>query len=53
MVQDMINLAFDKGISHAVHEVKKLDPYIMDEFHHALVDQLHDELIRRGILEEI
>lgn len=52
-IQQLVNIVFEDGIYPAVDKAKTQGPYILDEFHHALVDQLHDEMARRGIIEEI
>jgi hypothetical protein len=52
-VQQLVNTVFEEGIFPAVDKAKMYGPYVLDEFHHALVDQLHDEMARRGIIEEV
>jgi len=53
-LKSLVDLAFVKGVSHAVEVVRNLDsPYLMDEFHDTLVDHLHKELVDKGKLEEI
>jgi len=52
-VKQLINLMFDKGIFYAVDVAKNMDPYTMDEFHHALVDKLFDEMVKRNIISEM
>jgi hypothetical protein len=53
-LKGLIDIAFQKGISHAVDVVKEMDnPFLMDELHDVLVDELHKELIERGKMEEI
>ena len=53
-VQLLIDLAFEKGVIHATDVAKKLDdPYILDEFHDALVDKFYDYLVKQGKLEKI
>ena len=50
----LVDLAFTKGVNHAADVARQLDsPYLMDEFHDTLIDQLHKELVARGKLEEI
>jgi len=50
----LVDLAFSKGVQHATEVVRNLDnPYLMDEFHDTLVDKLHEELVKRGKLEEV
>ncbi len=53
-LKSLIDLAFQKGISYAVDVVREMDnPFLMDELHDVLVDELRKELIERGKLEEI
>lgn len=50
----LVDLAFEKGIVHATEVAKKLnDPYLLDEFHDALVDEFYSYLVEQGKLEEI
>lgn len=53
-VQDLVNLAFNKGLAEAVKEVSKMNnAALLDAFHDVLVDQLYDVLVERGKLEKI
>ncbi len=53
-LKSLVDLAFVKGVAHAVEVVKGLDnPYLMDEFHDVLIDELHKELVQKGKLEEV
>ncbi|MFH1461119.1 MAG: hypothetical protein ABIF84_01730 [Patescibacteria group bacterium] len=53
-LKGLIDLAFQKGISYALDVVKEMDnPFLMDELHDVLIDELHKELVERGKLEEI
>jgi len=53
-VKLLTDLAFDKGIIHATEVAKKLDdPYILDEFHDTLVDELYNYLVEQGKLKQI
>jgi len=50
----LVDLAFTKGVTYASDVARQLDsPYLMDEFHDTLVDELHKELVQRGKLEEV
>ncbi len=50
----LADLAFDKGVIHATEVAKKIDdPYILDEFHDTLVDELYNYLVEQGKLKEI
>jgi len=53
-LKNLVDLAFQKGISYATDVARDIDnPYLMDAFHDTLVDKLHKELVERGKLEEI
>ncbi len=52
-VKKLSQIAFDKGLTVAIEEAKKLNnPYLLDEFHDALTDQLYKELVQKGKLEQ-
>jgi hypothetical protein len=53
-IQLLTDLAFEKGIPHAVEVAKRLEnPFLLDEFHKALVDKLYNKLIEEGKLKQI
>ena len=53
-IQILTEMAFEKGIVYAVEIAKNLDnPYLLDEFHDVLVDQLYNKLVEEGKLEKI
>ena len=53
-IQLLTGLAFDKGVIHATEVAQKLDdPYILDEFHDTLVDELYNYLVEQGKLKEV
>ena len=53
-IQALIDVVFEKGISHAVEVARRLDsPYLLDEFHDALVDELYNKLVKQGKLKAI
>lgn len=49
-VNHLVGLIASKGIKNAIAEAKKLDPFLLDAFHDALVDKLYDELANRGLV---
>ena len=50
----LTELAFDKGIPHAIEVARRLDnPYLLDEFHDALVDELYNKLVETGKLKAL
>jgi len=47
-VKVLIYFAFKKGLNHAVNIAQKMkNPYILDEFHDTLVDELYDLLKKK------
>lgn len=53
-IQLLTDLAFEKGIPHAIDVAKRLEnAYLLDEFHDALVDELYNKLIEEGKLKQI
>ncbi len=53
-VQLLTDLAFQKGVIHATEVAKNLDdPYILDEFHDTLVDELYNYLVEQRKLKQI
>lgn len=54
-IKNLVNLAMQKGVIHAVKVAQHLeDNYTLDEFHdRMLADELHDELIKRGLIKNI
>ncbi len=49
-VEELADLAFEKGIDTAVAEAKKYDPFILDALHDTLTSKLYDELKSRKLL---
>ena len=53
-IQILTEMALEKGVVYAVEIAKNLDsPYLLDEFHDVLVDQLYNKLVEEGKLEKI
>lgn len=53
-IELLIQMVFEKGVIEAVEVAKKLDnPYLLDEFHDALVDQLYNKLVEQGKLKQV
>lgn len=54
-INNLINLAMQKGVLHAVKVARHLeDNYMLDEVHDRLLaDEFHDALIAKGLLQEI
>jgi len=53
-IETLVRLAEMKGIPHAVKVAQHLDDnYTLDEFHdYLLTEELHEALVRRGLIEE-
>lgn len=51
-INRLINLIPEKGIKVAISEAKKLNPFLLDAFHDALVDNLYQELVGRGLVKD-
>jgi len=49
-VEDLISMAFSRGIEASAKEAAKSGPFILDAFHDALTSKLYEELKRRGLL---
>ena len=52
-VQALLQVALDKGLNEAVDTAQKTnDPYLLDELHDTLVNELYNRLIKEGKLKE-
>lgn len=54
-VQHLVDVAQQKGIIHAVKVARHMeDNYILDTFHdRMLADELHDALVKKGMIKEL
>ena len=54
-IQHLIDVAQQKGVVHAVKVARHMDDnYILDTFHDRLLaDELHDALIKKGMIKEL
>lgn len=54
-VQHLVDIAINKGIVHAVDVAKHLENnYVLDTFHDKMMaDELHDALVKKGMLKEL
>jgi len=54
-IETLVKLAMAKGVIHAVKVARHMDDnYTLDEFHdRLLVEELHDALMRKGLIKEI
>ena len=54
-VQHLIDIAQQKGVVHAVKVARHMeDNYVLDTFHDKmLADELHDSLVKKGMIKEI
>jgi len=53
-IQHLVDIAFNKGVVHAVKVAKHLeDNYVLDMFHDKLLsDELHEALLKKGLIDE-
>lgn len=54
-ISNLLDIAMQKGVFHAVKVAKHLDDnYVLDEFHDKLVmDEFHDALIEKGLIKDM
>lgn len=50
-IENLLRIAFQKGVLAAAEEAKKTNPFILDAFHDALAGKLYPELKKRGLLD--
>lgn len=50
-VDSLVSLFRERGIKQALSEAKKQSPYVLDLFHDLLVNELYQELQKRGIVK--
>lgn len=53
-IQNLVDLAINKDVIHAIKVARHLDDnYVLDMFHDKLLaDELHDALLKKGIISE-
>ncbi|MEK7162911.1 MAG: hypothetical protein AAB696_01340 [Patescibacteria group bacterium] len=49
-VEQLIDLTFHQGIGKVIKRALRASPFILDAFHDALTDKLHDELKKRKLI---
>lgn len=54
-VNNLVSIAETKGVAHAVKVARHMeDNYVLDEFHDKLLsDELHDFLVKKGLIKEL
>ncbi len=53
-IQLLVNMAFEKGVVEAIEVAKSLDsPYLIDELHDILVDELYNKLVTEKKIEKL
>jgi hypothetical protein len=54
-INNLVNLAENKGVSHAVKVARHMeDNYVLDEFHDRMLgEELHEALVKKGLIKEI
>ncbi|MBI5401509.1 hypothetical protein HZB05_01640 [Candidatus Wolfebacteria bacterium] len=49
-VEKLLENTFKNGLEKGVSEARKAPPFVLDAYHDALTDKLHEELVKRGFL---
>lgn len=49
-VKELVDSLFQQGIEKVIKRAKRASPFILDAFHDALTDKLHEELKSRKII---
>jgi hypothetical protein len=54
-INNLVNIAMQKGVAHAVKVAKHLDDnYMLDSFHDKLMtDELHEALLQKGLIKKL
>ena len=54
-INNLVDIAMQKGVAHAVKVAKHLnDNYMLDGFHDKLMaDEFHDALLKKGLIKEL
>lgn len=54
-IQHLVDIAMTKGVIHAVKVARHMeDNYVLDMFHDKLLaDELHDALVKKGLIKEL
>jgi len=50
-VEELVNIAFQKGLDASIGEANKFGPFIVDALHDALTGKVYEELKNRGKLK--
>lgn len=50
LVEELVNSLFHQGVEKVVKRAKRANPFILDAFHDALTDKLHQELKNRKLI---
>ncbi len=53
VIEQLISLVFEKGISRGITEAKKMPPFVQDAFHDALADKILPFLREKGLLNKL
>lgn len=49
-IEELIDLAFHRGIDSAIAEAKKFSPFILDALHDSLTGKIYEEMKRRELI---
>ena len=49
-VEKLLEYTFKNGLEKGIAEARKAPPFVLDAYHDALTDKLHEELVKRGLI---
>lgn len=49
-IEELVNSLFHQGIEKVVKRAQRASPFVLDAFHDALTDKLHEELKKRKLI---
>lgn len=49
-VEKLLEDTIRNGLASGINEARKMPPFILDAYHDALIDKLHEELKKRGMI---
>lgn len=49
-IEELVDSLFHQGVGKVVKKARRANPFVLDAFHDALTDKLHEELKKRGVI---
>lgn len=49
-IEELVDLLFHQGIEKVIKRAQRASPFVLDAFHDALTDKLHEELKKRKLI---